>query len=290
MPELPEVETIVRDLRASGVPGAGIADVRVFWPRTVAGCSARSFTARLRGVRIESVSRRGKYIVLGLSGGAWLLVHLRMTGQLWLTGKHARRGKHHRLVLLLADGRRLWYQDTRKFGRWYILSDADTRLGALGPEPLASTFTLARFRDRLSRRRGMLKPLLLNQRFIAGLGNIYVDEALWEAGLHPRRACPSLTDAERDRLYRGIRRVLRRGIKAMGTTLGTGATNFYSVGGRRGRNQDGLRVFRRTGRPCPRCGMRVTRCIVAQRSSHVCTVCQKPPIASAEPWLRADSH
>jgi len=276
MPELPEVETVVRGLRSARLVGRRICGALVRWPRIVATPRAAAFRRAIAGRRIERISRRGKYVVMGLSGGLTLLVHLRMTGRLALTrGRHA-ADAHERLALNLDDGRALRYHDTRKFGRWSLLRDPAGRLDRLGPEPLAAGFTAAVFAARLGAHDRALKPLLLDQSFLAGLGNIYVDEALWAAQLHPARRSGSLTERERRRLHRAIRQVLAGGIRRGGTTLGKGDANFYSVAGRAGRNQEGLLVFRRTGRPCPRCGARIERLVIAQRSSHICPRCQKP--------------
>lgn len=275
MPELPEVETLARQLRAADLEGRRIRRARVFWPRTVATPSARGFVRGVEGRRIETIGRRGKFLVVRLDSGWSLLVHLRMTGQLSFADPSTRRTRHHHLVLGLDDGRELRFRDTRKFGRWYLLADAGGKLDALGPEPLSARLTGREFGRRLAARRAMLKPLLLNQSFIAGLGNIYVDEALWDAGLHPMRTSDTLSAAQRGRLYRSIRKVLRRGLRSMGTTLGSGITNFRTLAGTGGGNRGNLRVFRRTGRPCPRCRTAVVRMIVGQRSTHVCPRCQK---------------
>ena len=275
MPELPEVETVVRNLNAAGLVGRAIRSARVHWPRIVEGATASEFTRALTGQRITAIGRRAKYIVIRLSGRHDLLVHLRMTGRLSFSPPGGRREKHQHVILRLDDGRELRYSAPRKFGRWYLVEDAETRLGKLGPEPLEAGFSRRVFERRLKAKRAMLKPLLLNQAFLAGLGNIYVDEALWEAKLHPRRLSSTLTLMERGLLYRAIRRVLRRGIASQGTTLGRGTTNFRNVQGETGRNQHGLRVFRRVGQACPRCGAPIARLMVAQRSSHICPKCQR---------------
>lgn len=274
MPELPEVETVVRDLRAAGVVGRRIARVFVGWPGSVSGFSVSAFRNRLTGRTVQRIDRRGKYIVAELSGGWTLLVHLRMTGQFRLAAAGALRDRHEHVALTLDDGRELRYRDTRKFGRWYVVRDAAERLGALGPEPLDPFFSADALRRAIHGRKAILKPLLLDQRVIAGLGNIYVDEALWESMLHPMRSTATLREEEIRRLHRAIRTVLRRGIQARGTTLGYGKTNFRGLGDRAGRNQRGLQVFRRTGQPCRRCGMPIERLIVGQRSTHVCPRCQ----------------
>lgn len=274
MPELPEVETVVRDLQAAGVIGRTIAGARISWPRTVEGLSPRTFSSRIAGGRILEVHRRAKYIVVSLSGQQWLVGHLRMTGRLAVKDSASPRDTHERMALLLDDGREIRFIDTRKFGRWALTPELDSKLGDLGPEPLAPTFKGRHLQEILKSHRRMLKPLLLDQHVIAGLGNIYVDEALWRAGLHPCTQSDVVTPDAAVRLYRAIREVLRCGIRSMGTSLGTGKGNFYSVAGRRGRNQDGLRVFRRHGSPCPRCGDILERLVVGQRSTHICPSCQ----------------
>jgi len=274
VPELPEVETVVNDLRAMGLVGAAIESAGVFWERTVAVPAVARFKRGLRNVTVTGVARRAKYIVLTLSSADVVIVHLRMTGQFHFEPAGTVCEKHDRIVLRLGDGRQLHYRDTRKFGRWWLTAEPDSVLGKLGPEPLEKGFTLRAFRRCLAGHSRKLKPLLLDQSFVAGLGNIYVDEALFEAGLHPERKSDSLTGDEQRLLHRAIRTVLRRGIRAMGTSLGSASTNFYSVAGRRGRNQDALRVFRRTGMPCPRCGRPIERLIVGQRSTHICETCQ----------------
>ncbi|MBM4142585.1 MAG: bifunctional DNA-formamidopyrimidine glycosylase/DNA-(apurinic or apyrimidinic site) lyase [Lentisphaerae bacterium] len=274
MPELPEVETVVRELRAAGLPGRRILRARTSWAGVVDRPAARAFRRRLRGARIESVTRRAKYIVFRLSTGDALLAHLRMTGRFSLDPARSPRDAHERAAFELDDGRELRFSDTRKFGRFHLTADPGGVLDALGPEPLDRAFTAGRLRALLAGRRAMLKPLLLNQAFLAGLGNIYADEALWDAGLGPRRHAHTLRAEESKRLYRAIRRVLRRGVRNMGTTLGRGLTAYRRVRGQSGANRSRLRVFRRTGLPCPRCGEPIRRIVVSQRSTHFCPRCQ----------------
>lgn len=274
MPELPEVETVVRDLRAHRLTGAVIRAVEVRWPRTVAGHEPGRFAAALRERTITDVSRRGKHILLRLDDGAVLQIHLRMTGKLRFADAAWSAGAHDHLVMTLADGRRLIFNDTRKFGRFRLVGGAGAALEHLGPEPLEAAFTVAVLRRQLAGKRRMIKPLLLDQSVVAGLGNIYVDESLWQARIHPERRADTLTVAETRRLHQAIREVLRRAVDNSGTTLGSGEANFYSVAGRRGRNADALRVFRRTGEPCPRCGTAITRAVVGQRGTHFCRRCQ----------------
>lgn len=275
MPELPEVQTIVDDLLTHQLVGRRIESARVFWPRTIHKMAAGTFRRKLRGRRITAIGRRGKFIVLSLDGPQSLLIHLRMSGRLLLSSVGDRRDKHEHVWLTFTDGRQLRFHDTRKFGRMYLVDDPQTILGNLGPEPLDSEFTIKSLARRLKQRRRMLKPLLLDQTFIAGLGNIYVDEALWWARLHPCRRANSLTAQEARDLHRAIPRVLATGLKNLGTSLGTGEANFYSVARRSGRNKDELKVFRRTGELCPRCRKEIERIIVGQRSTHICPQCQR---------------
>lgn len=274
MPELPEVETVVRDLNKSGLDQRTIKGVRVSWERTLENVTPRKFASAVVGCRIVGIFRRAKYIVVELSSGQWLLIHLRMTGRLHITPEDAPREVHERVALLLDDGTELRYIDTRKFGRWTLLDDAQERLGSLGPEPLSRGFTARVLYEILQKSRRQLKPLLLDQHVLAGLGNIYVDEALWVARLHPCTPAERVTAEQAKVLRDAIRKVLKKGIRAMGTSLGTGKGNFYSVAGRRGRNQDGLQVFRRDGEECYRCGTTIQRIVVGQRSTHFCPGCQ----------------
>ena len=274
MPELPEVQTIVGDLKASGIEGAVIAAATVFWSRTIAEPSVSAFCSRIKGKKISAIRRRGKFIVFDFKDGDNLLMHLRMSGRLHLIAGESPRKKHEHVVLHFKGGKQLRFHDTRKFGRIYLTSDSDKILGRLGPEPLSVGFTFKILARRLSRRQRLLKPLLLDQTFIAGLGNIYVDEALWESKIHPCRTAASLTATEIRALHRAIPRVLKRGLKNLGTSLGTGKANFYSIAQHQGRNRDKLNVFRRTDRPCPRCHTKIQRIIVGQRSTHICPVCQ----------------
>lgn len=278
MPELPEVETVVRDLCAARLAGRRITGVRVRWPATIADTSPEGFKRLLIGRTIRAIRRRAKFILWELDQGWLLAVHLRMTGRFEVVADHRAPGKHVHVVLMLDDGRRLWFHDTRKFGRFYLLQDPAPLLARLGPEPLAANFTARRLAEALAGRRRAIKPLLLDQRVVAGLGNIYVDETLWAARIHPLQPAHTLSPAQIGALHRAMRRVLRQGVRNAGTTLGSGQTNFHSPVGGAGRNADQLKVFRRTGRPCPRCGKAIERIQVAQRSTHLCGRCQPQEI------------
>jgi formamidopyrimidine-DNA glycosylase len=275
MPELPEVETVVRDLRAHGLEHSVIKAVAVHWPRTVSGCTPARFSQALCGCTILTVMRRAKYIILSLDHGLYLQIHLRMTGKFHLASPTEPIGKHDHVVITLTDGRRLVFNDTRKFGRFRLTQAAEESLRGLGPEPLEPAFTARVLAAQLGGKISKIKPVLLDQTVIAGLGNIYVDESLWQAGIHPERRADTLTPAEIRKLHQAIRMVLQKAVENCGTTLGSGETNFYSVAGRRGRNSDALNVFRRTGLPCPRCGKTIIRLVVGQRGTHICPTCQR---------------
>jgi formamidopyrimidine-DNA glycosylase len=277
MPELPEVQTIVNDLIGAGLAGPRLSGVTIRWPGVIHGLRAGTFRRRVTGRRIRNITRRAKFIIWQLDDETRVLVHLRMTGRFHFAAPRSRYARHEHIAFHLDDGRQLRFHDTRKFGRFYLPSDPVAVLARLGPEPLAPGFTARKLGRRLRARRRQLKPLLLDQQFIAGLGNIYVDEALWDAHLHPLRLSDTLDDDDARRLHRAIRKVLRRGLKNLGTTLGTGETTFYSLARRRGRNKDRLNVFRRTGEPCPRCRTPIERLAVGQRSTHVCPGCQPAP-------------
>lgn len=270
MPELPEVETIARGLRGPLV-GRQFTGVRVGWENLVARPTVEEFERGLVGQRILGVKRRGKYLVFALSSGGSLIVHLRMTGRLLIKNSDDELDKHDHLIFELDDGRELRFNEMRKLGRVYLVDDEDEVVGELGPEPLDDDFSPPDFAALLSGKRGMIKPLLLNQRFIAGIGNIYADEALFAARVHPERRADTLTTGEIERLYDAIRQVLRQGIENRGTTL----TAYRDAEGREGENQEYLRVFRRTGEPCPRCGTLIQRMVVGGRGTYFCPRCQK---------------
>lgn len=272
MPELPEVETVRRTLEA-GLLNRRIADVtRIAWPRTIAEPSPELFQAMLHDRLVTGLERRAKYIIIRLDHGDALVVHLRMTGRLILQDDAAIPDAHTHVVWRLDGGGQLFFHDTRKFGRIWLLDAEGLRAldERLGPEPLEDTLTLELFQARLHRRKGRLKSILLDQTFIAGLGNIYVDEALWMARLHPLRLASSLTDDEIDRLYQAIREVLSLAVARRGTSF----SDYRDARGDPGSNQDYLNVYGRAGKSCARCGAPIERTVVAQRGTHFCPFCQ----------------
>jgi formamidopyrimidine-DNA glycosylase len=274
MPELPEVETLIRDLRKRKLIGKKVVGAKVFWDRIISQPHLEDFLERVQGQEILDLSRRGKYLIFTLSCGDSLIIHLRMTGKLNFAPSSSPAAAHEHVILSLDDGNDLRYHDTRKFGRWSLVRDPLEVVGHLGPEPLADDFSKKSFENLIQGRNRQMKALLLDQTFLAGLGNIYVDEALWESQIHPETPANTLSQKEIHLLYHAIRNVLKHGIENMGTTLGSSTTNYYSVNGRRGRNADRLNVFRRHDTPCPRCKTTIIRFTVAQRGTHICPHCQ----------------
>jgi len=274
MPELPEVETYARQLRPALV-NRRFTDACVTWPRMVVVPEAQDLAARLRGLRIESVGRRGKYLTFGLTNHTRMLIHLKMSGRMRVEPAIAPAQVHDRARFGLDDGQELRFNDARKFGRVYVLGPEDedrSPLLSLGPEPLAEEFTVAQFNDRLQRRSGAVKPLLLNQGFIAGLGNIYVDESLFLARIHPLRRVDTLTEIDIETLFQAIRIVLQQSIDCLGTSF-----DFVYSGGLHEASatyQCQLQVYQRTGEPCPLCGQKIERMVVGGRGTHYCPHCQ----------------
>src|SRR6478752_4392846 len=230
MPELPEVETVARDLRPK-ILGATITGARCTWPRTLRTHTPEAFAEAIASRRVEGVSRRAKLVVVELSGDAALTVHLKMTGQLFVVPAEGPEDRYVRLVLELADGREIRFRDIRKFGRVGLYGrdpltgELVTEIGgaavfaAFGPEPLDPSFTVRDFRRRIRRRSGRLKPLLLDQSFLAGVGNIYADEALWAARLHPLRTAGTLRPPDERRLYESLRRILGEAVERRGSSI-----------------------------------------------------------------------
>jgi formamidopyrimidine-DNA glycosylase len=272
MPELPEVETIKRDL-SSLLVGRTITGVTVAWEGCVDRPSMAAFCERVVGRSIEEVGRRGKFLVISLSGGGALLVHLRMTGSLLISEPTAPWETHARLALALDDGKELRFVTVRKFARLYLVEDLDEVLGDLGPEPLGEGLDQQAFCQLFDKRRGMIKPLLLDQRFLAGLGNIYADEALFRARIHPRRAADSLTREELGRLYDEMRGVLQEAIADQGTSR----SDYVRPDGSEGTHQEQLIVSGKAGEPCPHCGTEIERIVVGGRGTFVCPHCQEGP-------------
>src|SRR5450830_1100756 len=310
MPELPEVETIARDLRGL-VTGARIVGARSNWPRTLRSHEPDDFAAAVSGREIEGVGRRGKQLLVWLgpgatpgrrpdgsatSGPAVLTVHFKMTGQLFVVAAGSPEDRHVHVVLALADGREIRFRDIRKFGRMGLYRrDPVTGLPAdgeaegvlaTGSEPLSDDFTAATLGRLLARRRGRLKTLLLNQDFIAGVGNIYADEALWRSRLHPLRDAQSLRPDHARRLHRALRDVLAEAVERRGNSV-----DDYTAPDGDGTMQEHLQVYQRAGEPCDRCARLIRRIVVGGRATHFCSWCQRLPGEHASgPKATADAR
>ena len=265
MPELPEVETIARKLKPDLI-GRTIISADLYWTRTLEiPSSPKKFKEQIRGQQIKEVGRRAKYFILHLSDFK-LLIHLRMSGDLFVKDSTSRPEKHDRLRLELSDDRALIFNDTRKFGRVWFTSNLDEVIGKLGPEPLGKDFTPQWLFNALHSKHRQLKPLLLDQTFLAGLGNIYTDESLNIARLHPGTASDTITAKQAEALHEAIRQVLKEGIRRNGASIDW----VY----RGGEFQNQFRVYDRAGEPCPRCGTKIVRTVIGQRGTHICPKCQ----------------
>jgi formamidopyrimidine-DNA glycosylase len=274
MPELPEVETTVRLLRPM-LLGRSMGDVRVAWPRILGGQTAAEFQKQIRGTRVLAIDRRAKYILLRLERqgrcSGVIVVHLRMTGRLYVDPPGSGPEDHIQVEIELDNGHLLRFLDVRKFGRIQFAQNESNILPVLGPEPLSDDFQPRWLVQSLKRHRRQIKPLLLDQSFLAGLGNIYVDEALHRAGIHPQANSARL-DAGRVRALHGaIRRILSAAIKREGSSF----DRFYRTPeGKPGGYQAQFQVYGREGQPCRRCGGTVRRTVVGQRGTHWCRGCQ----------------
>jgi formamidopyrimidine-DNA glycosylase len=276
MPELPEVETIARALREGGrdgppLPGRVIESAELLWARSLAQPDAAEFLARVPGQSVRTVGRRAKFLTIQLDRDI-LLYHLRMSGDVRVEARGEALQKHDRLLLNFVDGIRLVFNDPRKFGRVWLLNDPNPMLNKLGPEPLDPDFKAENLYARLQRTKRQIKPLLLDQAFLAGMGNIYSDEALHRAGLHPLLPSNKISSEQAGLLLESIRGVLDEGIRRNGASIDW----VY----RGGDFQNAFRVYQRTGQPCPVCGNPIVRIVVGQRSTHFCAVCQ--PIGTNE--------
>ncbi|MFN8411118.1 MAG: DNA-formamidopyrimidine glycosylase [Anaerolineales bacterium] len=265
MPELPEVETIARGLSPHLI-GKTISSAEVLWTRTLATPSVRQFKEQVKGLKVTGVSRRAKYLILQLENYN-LLVHLRMSGDLILREGKIKPEKHDRLILTFTQGKQyLAFNDTRKFGRVWFTDDSESVLGKLGPEPLEKGFTAEWLYQALQGKKRQLKPLLLDQTFLAGLGNIYTDESLNIAKLHPLTLAYQVKPKQAAALHQAIRDVLKEGIRRNGASIDW----VYRGGG----YQNYFRVYDREGQPCLTCGTIIKKMTVGQRGTHICPKCQ----------------
>jgi len=297
MPELPEVETIARNLRDGhsretpsnpaveggykvrepraayvtpppstiSIVGKTITGVQVLWPRTLAEPDEPTFAVQIIGQRVEEIGRRAKYLIIHLTRQK-LIIHLRMSGDILITPIDQPLAPHDRLSLTLDNQYRLAFNDTRKFGRVWLLDNPAPLFDKLGPEPFSDAFTSEWLYAALQQKKRQLKPLLLDQSFLAGLGNIYTDEALHRAGLHPLTPSGSVTPSQAERLWQSVRDVLQDGIRHNGSSIDW----VYRGGG----FQNYFRVYDSAGKPCTTCGTAIERIVVGQRGTHFCPHCQ----------------
>ncbi|MDA9470954.1 DNA-formamidopyrimidine glycosylase [Enterococcus sp. 5H] len=272
MPELPEVETVRKGLEKL-VVGKTIKEVTILWPRIIESPVVEIFESQLIGQTIEKMERRGKFLIFKLTNYD-MISHLRMEGKYETHDPEDQRDKHTHVIFTFTDGSELRYLDVRKFGRM-VLVDKDQGTNykgilALGPEPIPSQFKLNEFRLGLKKHHKAIKPLLLDQRLVTGLGNIYVDEALWEAKIYPEQPADTLKPKEVEGLSYAIIDVLGRAVEAGGTTI----RSYLNALGEAGTFQISLNVYGQTNNPCPRCGTPIKKIKVAQRGTHFCPKCQ----------------
>lgn len=273
MPELPEVETIRRQMEKALV-GRRIESVTVRYAGRIAP-KAAAFVKRIERARIIAAGRRAKLLLIRLSNGETVVAHLKMTGRFLLVPKGATPSRHTHVIFSLSGGKDLHFEDTRKFGYLRVHKTADLERDVFvkyGPEPLDPSFTAAKFAMCVrGRPRKPIKPLLMEQSCIAGVGNIYADEALWRAGLDPRRKVASLSNDELARLHDGVQESLRQSLRLRGTS----ADDYVDLHGKKGKNVARLNVYGRGGEPCPRCARPLRKIAFAGRGTHFCPACQR---------------
>lgn len=276
MPELPEVETIRRQMERA-LKGKRVEGVEVRFSGRLLGVSKAAFEKAARGARFIGFGRRAKLLLLHLSNDRTIVAHLKMTGRFLLAGADGKPGKHVHAVFSLSDGKKLLWEDVRKFGylKLFRTGELDEKLFAkegYGPEPLDPKFTFRKFKMCLTAHPNKkVKPLLMEQACIAGIGNIYAEEALWEAKVHPARKAGDLSDAELRGIYRGALKTLRASIARRGTS----ADMYLDLYGRKGENVPNLKAYGREGEPCRRCRTPIEKIRVAGRGTHFCPRCQK---------------
>jgi len=270
MPELPEVETIKNELLPH-VVGRQVTDANLCWEGIVRKPSPEEFCSRLIGERITGLSRRGKYLIFRLSSGEALIIHLKMTGSLLLNHASDTPGRFIRAVLHLDNDCQLRFRDPRKFGVMWLVEDTSSVMAKLGPEPLEENFTAEVMAERLAKRKAPIKPILLDQNFIAGIGNMYADEALYDASIHPLRPAASLSQEETVKLHHAIQQVLGAAIGNKGASV----ANYFRPGGELGKAHFEFRVAHGLGgKFCQRCGTPIGRIGVRNRGTYFCPKCQ----------------
>ena len=270
MPELPEVETVKNELLPH-IIGRRITGVSLCWEGIVRTPSPEEFKSRISGQEINALRRRGKYLIFSLSGGEYMIAHLKMTGSLLAIHNPEEPGKFVRAIIHLDDGCQIHFRDPRKFGVLWLVADPEPIVGKLGPEPLEDDFTVKVFAARLAGRKAPIKPVILDQNFVAGIGNMYADESLYEAQINPLRPASSLSLAEIKRLHHAIRRILRAAIESKGASV----ENYYRPGGELGTAHFQFRVAHGLGGDtCHHCGKPIKRIVLRGRGTYYCPHCQ----------------
>lgn len=272
MPELPEIHTVVNYLKKN-VVDKKITKVAIIDNSIIENISNTQFKKGLLGNRIENVRRRGKYVIIELTNGKNLIVHLRMTGQLIYNNSNAENNKYTRILINLDKNSQLKIGSKRKFTTVNLVDEPDEIkcIREMGPEPLESDFDVEKFKSLFKNRRGMIKPLLMKQRFIAGLGNIYTDEALFLSKIHPKTKANKINEDEKEKLYNSIQKVLKEGIKHNGTTR----EDYKTASNETGSHQNYLHVYGKDGEECTECDCLIEKIKVSGRGTHYCPCCQK---------------
>ncbi len=269
MPELPEVETVKNEI-APHIVGRTITGITLLWEGIVKEPSPEEFCSGLIGQEILGITRRGKYMIVNLSGPDYLIIHLKMTGSLLIQKSLEEPPKFTRAIIHLDGGNSVFFRDPRKFGAMRLLRDPDRIVGKLGPEPLESGFTIEVLTERLAKRKAPMKAVLCEQNCIAGIGSMYADEALFATGIHPMRSAESLSKEEIHHLYEAIRRILWTAIENKGASVNT----YYRPDGSKGTAHYEFKVAHCGGKACAVCGTPVERIVVRGRGSYFCPKCQ----------------
>ncbi|PXV67925.1 bifunctional DNA-formamidopyrimidine glycosylase/DNA-(apurinic or apyrimidinic site) lyase [Halanaerobium congolense] len=276
MPELPEVETVVKGLRPL-IKDRIVTAVEIREKNMIAypENNIDEFKESLIGSKIEAINRRGKYIIIELNNEKNMVIHLRMTGKLLVKEVEEFRDKHTHVIFSLNDGQEIRFNNIRKFGRVYLIDKNHPEqaggLSDLGPEPLSEDLTLTDFKKLFKNRRALMKSLLLNQHFVAGIGNIYADEILFLSGVRPDRTADTLTEDEKEKIYHNMRHILKKGIIYGGTSF----SDYVNAFGEKGSFQEELKVHQREGEECYSCGTKINKIKVSGRSTYFCPKCQK---------------
>jgi len=274
MPELPEVETIKKDLEEK-VKGKRVKRVKIKNEKCIKAPSPVEFVKRIENKIFREIQRRGKFLIVKLDSLDALIIHLKLTGQLIYFPKEGEELNYTRLIFIFDDHTQLNFADLRGFGNIWLLPEGRLStipaLADLGPEPLGDEFTVEKFKKLLKGRKGKIKPLLMDQSFIAGIGNVYSQEALFLAGIHPERNPSKLVDEEIEKLYNNLRKILREAISYRGSSVDT----YVDLEGRKGNYEQHLNVYGREGQSCPRCGAIIRRITISGRGTYFCPRCQR---------------